>query len=50
MFFIFGLTPLMWPEHEEIILYWSNFLPLVFLLVITVGTALLGWATEERAA
>jgi len=48
-FVIFGLTPLLWPEHEEQILYWSNFLQLVFLPVITVGTAIMGRATEARA-
>jgi hypothetical protein len=48
-FVIFGLTPLVWPEHEEQILYWSNFLQLVFLPVITVGTALMNRATEARA-
>jgi NADH:ubiquinone oxidoreductase subunit 6 (subunit J) len=50
VFVIFGLTPLMWPEHEEQILYWSNFLQLVFLPVITVGTAIMNRATEARAA
>ena len=49
-FVIFGLTPLVWPEHEEQILYWSNFLQLVFLPVITVGTAIMNRATEARAA
>lgn len=48
-FIIFGLTPLMWPEYEEKILYWSNFLQLVFLPIITVGTALLSRASEARA-
>jgi len=48
-FVIFGLTPLLWPRHEEQILYWSNFLQLIFLPVITVGTAIMGRATEARA-
>ncbi|HEY7318777.1 MAG TPA: hypothetical protein VIE89_14470 [Candidatus Binatia bacterium] len=48
-FVIFGLTPLVWPEHEEQILYWSNFLQLIFLPVITVGTAILSRSTEARA-
>jgi len=48
-FVIFGLTPLVWPEHEEQILYWSNFLQLIFLPVITVGTAILNRSTEARA-
>ncbi len=48
-FVIFGLTPLIWPQYEEKILYWSNFLQLVFLPVITVGTAILSRASEARA-
>ena len=48
-FVIFGLTPLVWPEHEEQILYWSNFLQLIFLPVITVGTAILSRSTEARS-
>jgi hypothetical protein len=49
-FVIFGLTPLLWPEREAQILYWSNFLQLIFLPVITVGTAILSRSTETRAA
>jgi hypothetical protein len=49
-FMIFGLTPLIWPAYEEQILYWSNFLQLIFLPVISVGTAILGRSTEARAA
>ena len=49
-FVIFGLTPLIWPQYEEQILYWSNFLQLVFLPVITVGTAIMSRGTEARAA
>jgi hypothetical protein len=48
-FVIFGLTPLIWPQYEEQILYWSNFLQLVFLPVITVGTAIMSRGTEARA-
>jgi hypothetical protein len=49
-FVIFGLTPLIWPQHETQILYWSNFLQLIFLPVITVGTALMSRSSERRAA
>ncbi|MEX0696043.1 MAG: hypothetical protein WD099_00725 [Dongiaceae bacterium] len=49
-FVIFGLTPLLWPQYEEQILYWSNFLQLIFLPVITVGTAIMSRGTEARAA
>jgi hypothetical protein len=48
-FVIFGLTPLLWPESEEQILYWSNFLQLIFLPVITVGTALLTRDTRAQS-
>ena len=49
-FVIFGLTPILWPEYETQILYWSNFLQLIFLPAITVGTALLSRNSERRAA
>ena len=48
-FVIFGLTPILWPDYETQILYWSNFLQLVFLPVITVGTAILNCDSERRA-
>ena len=43
---IFGLTP---PNYETEILYWSNFLQLIFLPVITVGTAIMNRDSEQRA-
>lgn len=48
-FVIFGLTPVVWPGYETQILYWSNFLQLIFLPVITVGTAILNRDSERRA-
>jgi hypothetical protein len=39
----------MWPAYEEQILYWSNFLQLVFLPIITVGTAIMSRGSEARA-
>lgn len=48
-FVIFGLTPLLWPAYETQILYWSNFLQLIFLPVITVGTAIMSRRSEARA-
>jgi hypothetical protein len=48
-FVIFGLTPILWPNYETQILYWSNFLQLVFLPVITVGTAIMNRDSEQRA-
>ena len=49
VFVIFGLTPILWPTYETQILYWSNFLQLVFLPIITVGTALLSRDAQARA-
>jgi hypothetical protein len=49
VFVIFGLTPLFWPGYQNEILYWSNFLQLIFLPIITVGTALLSRNSEARA-
>jgi len=49
-FVIFGLTPILWPQYETEILYWSNFLQLIFLPIITVGTAILSRNSERRAA
>ena len=48
-FVIFGLTPILWPEYETQILYWSNFLQLIFLPIITVGTAIMNRDSERRA-
>jgi len=48
-FVIFGLTPVLWPQYETQILYWSNFLQLIFLPVITVGTAIMNRDSELRA-
>jgi hypothetical protein len=49
-FALFGLTPIIWPGYEEQILYWSNFLQLIFLPVITVGTAIMSRGTQEQQA
>lgn len=49
VFVIFGLTPIFWPAYETQILYWSNFLQLVFLPIITVGTAILSRDAQARA-
>lgn len=45
---IFGLTLILWPDETQI-LYWSNFFQLVFLLAITVGTAIMNRDSERRA-
>ena len=49
-FVIFGLTSVFWPSCETEILYWSNFLQLIFLPAITVGTVILNRDSEARAA
>ncbi len=49
-FILFGLIPLIWPNSEQHILYWSNFLQLVFLPVITVGTNVLNRSNKARSA
>jgi hypothetical protein len=48
-FVIFGLIPVIWPQNEQQVLYWSNFLQLIFLPVITVGTAVLNRDSQSRA-
>ncbi len=48
-FVIFGLIPILWPQNEQQVLYWSNFLQLIFLPVITVGTAVLNRDSQTRA-
>jgi hypothetical protein len=48
-FVIFGLTPVLWPDYEQTILYWSNFLQLIFLPIITVGTTILSRDSDKRA-
>ena len=42
-------TPVLWPSYETEILYWSNFLQLIFLPAITVGTVILNRDSEARA-
>ena len=46
---IYGLTPLIWPQYMATILYWSNFIQLVFLPLLAVGTAVIGRSSEKRA-
>lgn len=50
VFVIFGLTPLVWPQYETQILYWSNFLQLVFLPVITVGSVVMSRGSDAQRA
>ncbi|MCL6454380.1 MAG: hypothetical protein K6T78_12280 [Alicyclobacillus sp.] len=45
---LYGLTPLVWPQYMSKILYWSNFIQLVFLPLLAVGTAVMSRATKQR--
>ena len=47
-FFIFGLLPIFFPSYEIDILYWSNFLQLIFLPLITVGSRILDSDNDAR--
>ena len=48
-FVIFGLIPVIIPSVEPSLLYWSNFIQLIFLPVIMVGQNVLGASTIKRA-
>ena len=48
-FLLYGLLPFIWPASEATVLYWSNFMQLLFLPLITVGSNVLGRASARRA-
>ena len=48
-FVIFGLIPVVIPSLEPSLLYWSNFIQLIFLPVIMVGQNVLGASSIKRA-
>jgi len=48
-FILFGLGPVVFPASEPQLLYWSNFIQLIFLPVIMVGQNVLGQADRDRA-
>ena len=48
-FVVFGLIPVMIPSIEANLLYWSNFIQLIFLPVIMVGQNVLGASSRKRA-
>ena len=48
-FVIFGLIPVIIPSVEPSLLYWSNFIQLIFLPVIMVGQNVLGASSIKRA-
>lgn len=48
-FCIYGLIPKIFPHiNQESILYWSNYIQLIFLPLLAVGGAVQGRATEKR--
>lgn len=47
-FILFGLTPLFWPQYQDNILYWGNFLQLIALPALAVGGVILNRGTERR--
>ncbi|MFX4302956.1 hypothetical protein ACOJUR_11990 [Alicyclobacillus tolerans] len=49
LFFIYGFLPLLFPQQEVNLLYWSNTVQLWSLPLLMVGTNLLGKKSEERA-
>lgn len=48
MFVAYGLIPLIWPQYQDKILYWSNFLQLIALPALAVGAAVLSEKAEQR--
>jgi hypothetical protein len=49
LFFLYGLTPLFFPQYMNKLLYWSNTVQLWSLPLLMVGTNLLGANAEKRA-
>lgn len=49
LFFLYGLTPLFFPQYMSQLLYWSNTVQLWSLPLLMVGTNLLGKSSERRA-
>lgn len=49
IFVIYGFVPVIFPQHTDKILYWSNFAQLVFLPLLAVGSAVLGKSSETQA-
>jgi len=49
LFFLYGFAPLLWPDQETSLLYWSNTIQLWALPLIIVGTNLLDKASERRS-
>lgn len=46
---VYGLSPIIFPQYTVQILYWSNYVQLIALPLILVGTALMGVNIEKRA-
>jgi hypothetical protein len=48
VFVIYGLTPLVWPQYMDKILYWSNFIQLIALPALAVGGVVLARRQEKK--
>jgi hypothetical protein len=49
LFVIYGLIPVFFPAIQDKILYWSNFVQLIFLPLLAVGSSVLGKSAEKQA-
>ena len=49
LFFLYGFGPIIWPQYQVQMLYWSNTIQLWSLPLLMVGTNILGRAAERRA-
>jgi hypothetical protein len=49
-FMVYGFGPLIWPQHMDKMLYWSNTVQLWSLPLLMVGTNILGRNAEKRDA
>lgn len=49
IFVIYGLIPVFFPAIQDKILYWSNFVQLIFLPLLAVGSSVLGKVAEKQA-
>lgn len=48
LFIIYGLTPLVWPQYMDKILYYSNFIQLIALPALAVGSIVLSKKQETK--
>lgn len=46
---LYGFTPIIWPQYISQIMYWSNFLQLIFLPILAVGSTVLSRMSDKRS-